>query len=201
MSEIAKKAKNLLEQSHVMPTGDFAKMAIRCVADLLAELERVEKERNDSMREASRLAISLYKTYYTQDSPNWGLCDTPAGVITQIDNMITGIADGEKEKFATICKICVSRAIKRIDESVGVKVALKNRINELVSENERLKEFESCTQSAAMKIRKQAAKECVDEMEGYPTTVSVHVTSHDAKIATQTKNELIYIVKDYFKIN
>ena len=45
--------------------------------------------------EAESLATSIWEQYYKEDSPDWGLCDSVAGVITQIDNMVSGM---EKSK-------------------------------------------------------------------------------------------------------
>lgn len=76
-------------------------------------------------------------------------------------------------------------------------VRLKQRIAELEAENERMKADLSGS-FFVEQIRQKAAMDCVDEMEGYPTSVSVHVTAHDAKIATATKLELIAAVKAKF---
>ena len=40
--------------------------------------------------EADSLATSMHKRHYS-DVTQWGLCDTPAAVITQIDNMVAGL--------------------------------------------------------------------------------------------------------------
>ena len=37
------------------------------------------------------LALILWREYYKNDSPNFELCDTAAGIVTQIDNMVTGL--------------------------------------------------------------------------------------------------------------
>jgi len=48
-------------------------------------------------REAANLANSLFKKHFSQDEHYasgrvvWGLCDTTAGVISQIDNMVCGL--------------------------------------------------------------------------------------------------------------
>lgn len=106
-------------------------------------IAELEAENTSAMREASSLAKCLYKKYYAEESPDFRLCDTPAGVMTQIDNMITGTPDIE---------------------------------------------------------RKQAARDCVEEMESYPTSVSVHATAHDAKVASATKQALVEVVKVKFNL-
>jgi hypothetical protein len=56
----------------------------------IAELEQVIE--ND-YRESSTYALSIYNNYYKQrpDAVTFELCDTSAGVVTQIDNMVTGV--------------------------------------------------------------------------------------------------------------
>ena len=53
-------------------------------------ISELEAARN----EAAMLATALWKQYYKDEAPDWGLCDTPAGIITQIDNMTTGLVKG-----------------------------------------------------------------------------------------------------------
>lgn len=59
------------------------------------ELNAIDlKEQLDAAtREASTLALYLWQSYYTEESPEFSLCDTPAGIITQIDNMLAGIEE------------------------------------------------------------------------------------------------------------
>jgi hypothetical protein len=45
----------------------------------------------EAKREAESLAMSLWKKFYQEDSPNFELCDSVAGVISQIDNMTCGL--------------------------------------------------------------------------------------------------------------
>ena len=45
----------------------------------------------DAKREAESLAMALWRKWYKDDSPNFELCDSVAGVITQINNMTTGL--------------------------------------------------------------------------------------------------------------
>ena len=47
--------------------------------------------------ELKRLAIHLWKTYYQKESPEWEVLDTSIGVITQIDNMLTGLTKATEE--------------------------------------------------------------------------------------------------------
>jgi len=40
---------------------------------------------------AKNLAIYLWETHYKTDTPEWEPCEDLMGVLTQIDNMITGL--------------------------------------------------------------------------------------------------------------
>lgn len=52
-----------------------------------------EEQLSDAKREADSLALSMYKHNYAikPDAVPFELCDTVAGVVTQIDNMYTGV--------------------------------------------------------------------------------------------------------------
>lgn len=45
----------------------------------------------DELGYATRLAESLWRQYYKADAPDWQPLDTVAGVLTQIDNMVSGM--------------------------------------------------------------------------------------------------------------
>ena len=44
-----------------------------------------------AMIEAKSLAMSLWSKYYKEESPDFYLCDSVAGIISQIDNMTAGL--------------------------------------------------------------------------------------------------------------
>ena len=58
---------------------------------------QADKEMQLAMQEASSLAQSIFKRHYSDDehyasgSVVWGLCDSLRGVISQIDNMTSGL--------------------------------------------------------------------------------------------------------------
>jgi len=58
--------------------------------ELLARPETTQ-DRDLAYIEASSLALSLHKKFYAEESPNFGLCDSTAGIITQINNMTCGL--------------------------------------------------------------------------------------------------------------
>ena len=61
-------------------------------ASRVQEGEKAIKELADAKREAESLALSLWANHYMQESPDFELCDSVAGVISQIDNMTTGLS-------------------------------------------------------------------------------------------------------------
>jgi hypothetical protein len=69
----------------------------------------------DAKREADYLAITMWRRYYKDESPDFRLCDSVAGVITQIDNMSAGLGEKIEEQQTRIDNlekalwICVSK--------------------------------------------------------------------------------------------
>lgn len=61
------------------------------VESLSTMVELLKAERDAAMREASELAMSIWRTEFKKLSPDFDLCDSPAGVISQIDNMYAAI--------------------------------------------------------------------------------------------------------------
>lgn len=62
-------------------------------------------EHDAAMREASVLAMSIWRSEFRNESPEFGLCDSPAGVISQIDNMFTGVRQQRDALAAKLQKI------------------------------------------------------------------------------------------------
>ncbi len=60
--------------------------------------KRIQGELEEANREATVLAMFLYNTYYKSPDSVFELCDTPAGIITQIDNMVAGMGNNENTK-------------------------------------------------------------------------------------------------------
>lgn len=50
-----------------------------------------ENEISRAYNEAAQLAMFLWNKYYKADSPNFELCDSTQGIISQIDNMLSGL--------------------------------------------------------------------------------------------------------------
>lgn len=63
----------------------------------LAEINTLRSQLAEAQREAVTLAQYLYNACYSHEPDyasgkvKWEPCDTPAGVITQIDNMVAGV--------------------------------------------------------------------------------------------------------------
>lgn len=55
--------------------------------------EAAEKEVSSSMREASQLAMFLYRRFYREVSPDFELIEYPSGVLSQVDNMLAGVIE------------------------------------------------------------------------------------------------------------
>jgi len=54
-------------------------------------IKELEREQERAYDEASKLAMYIWSNHYRDESPDFELCDSTAGVISQIDNMITGL--------------------------------------------------------------------------------------------------------------
>lgn len=44
-----------------------------------------------ALKEASNLATHMWEKFYSEESPHFELCDSLSGIMTQIDNMVTGL--------------------------------------------------------------------------------------------------------------
>jgi hypothetical protein len=75
--------------------GGFLTLEPDEALSLLADREALKFNDRTAMREASDLAMWLFNTYYRDrpDQPAIKLLTDTAGVITQIDNMVSGMRD------------------------------------------------------------------------------------------------------------
>jgi BRCT domain type II-containing protein len=94
-----------------------------------SDIERIaglEKERDDTLVEASKLAMSIYNRCYRDksDAVSIDLLDSTLGVMTQIDNMVTGVLQ-ERDEFAQ----CLGSLVEAIENSSGYEpsVSVLNR--------------------------------------------------------------------------
>lgn len=94
----------LAERDSLQSRLSEANSAIKITADAYQGL-REERDRQldiliTASREAQTLALSLWNKHYKDESPNFQLCYTVAGVITQIDNMVAGVNEQLSEARA-----------------------------------------------------------------------------------------------------
>jgi len=76
-------------------------VCIQCNSREEAESIQTQLNRDwdaDAYGYAKRLADALYQKHYTQDSPEWKPLDTTLGVLTQIDNMASGLVKKPSEQ-------------------------------------------------------------------------------------------------------
>jgi hypothetical protein len=64
---------------------------------VIDRIEELESERSKAMGHALALATTLHRNFYKTQAPNWEPLEDVVGVITQIDNMIIGVADRVEE--------------------------------------------------------------------------------------------------------
>lgn len=213
MSEIRERAKEWVRDCGEETADEVLGVGITIC--LLAELERVEKER-DRLADDALTALS-------------GVVCTPIeGFVKVPYELKTGIMDLRKLKEAAEQRIAELEAenerLKRslvsltpggsefADNPDACVAYLKDRLNyprKIMSLQAEITRLNALLHKASQKsaeefaeyveeARMQAAKDCIDEMKGYPTTASVHVTSQDAKVARDTKQALIDAVKTRF---
>lgn len=77
----------------------------RLLAKERAKVDELTAENADSKREAESLAMALWRRHYQETSPDFELCDTTAGVITQIDNMTAGVIQNNENQCAVIISL------------------------------------------------------------------------------------------------
>jgi hypothetical protein len=88
---------------HAETLRAWASDAVDELRRLQADNERLRADQAQAMHEASSLAMSLFRKHYSSDpdyasgAVKFGLCDDLRGVISQIDNMSTGLARAELE--------------------------------------------------------------------------------------------------------
>ena len=79
---------SLVPEKYRTEHADIAWRAWQARAALAeSELAEVREQLRLAMDEASTLAMSMWKTFYKDSAPEFELCDNPASIISQIDNM------------------------------------------------------------------------------------------------------------------
>ena len=67
-----------------------------------AERDTLAAQLDGAMQEASSLAMSIWKSEFSKEAPEFELCDSARGVVTQIDNMFAGIRNQRDELAAQV---------------------------------------------------------------------------------------------------
>jgi prefoldin subunit 5 len=79
------------------------------ISDLVERLrdriEELESEQSKAMGHTLALATTLHRNFYKTQAPNWEPLEDVVGVITQIDNMIIGVADRIEELEAVLQEV------------------------------------------------------------------------------------------------
>ena len=80
----------------------------RPICDLRDDLKKVTLYENKfdnklAFEEASNLARALHKKFYKDINPNFELCDSTAGIISQIDNMVCTLVEAQPEREPMAC--------------------------------------------------------------------------------------------------
>jgi hypothetical protein len=83
---------NGVELSKIYDCEDFNDvLQVERSLDDINEIIELKQEQAIAYEEATSLATALFNKYYKHESPNFELLDTTQGVISQIDNMSTGL--------------------------------------------------------------------------------------------------------------
>ena len=70
----------------------------------IEERQSLLSELNVAKAEAETLCMAIYRRKYKTTSPDFELCDSVAGVISQIDNMVGGLFDENASLKAELAK-------------------------------------------------------------------------------------------------
>jgi len=70
----------------------------------MSETEQTWTDLGSAKTEADTLCMAIYRRKYKTTSPDFELCDSIAGVISQIDNMIGGLFDENASLKAELAK-------------------------------------------------------------------------------------------------
>jgi len=103
-------------------------------------LDRLEAADN----EASTLALSLWRRHYKKDSPVFELCDSVAGIISQIDNMSAGISNSLE---AAESKVNHLRKVRAMHFGLKLKAEAK-----LEAANAEIREFQEALDEQAKEL-------------------------------------------------
>lgn len=162
-----------LRCSEIAEQAKSKRMGIPSRLDMLAE-------RDAAMREASELAMCIWRSEFRNESPEFELCDSPAGVISQIDNMFAGIRQQRdalaaqvaayKERSSELYKLCD----ELIDHLRYNKAERDEVLNEFWNKQEAIKHVPSDPLQCLAEIKAEAGRagyhEALQEHSGATTS-------------------------------
>ena len=88
-------AARLCGKKHPRDNGIISEHEI--IPKLTQERDEAREKLAEAKREAENLARSIYRTEYSDNDTGWGLLESVAGVISQIDNMYAGVREQRDE--------------------------------------------------------------------------------------------------------
>ena len=92
--------------------SEALKDKVEALSDMV---DALKAERDAAMREASELAMCIWRTEFQKLSPDFELCDSPAGVISQIDHMYAAMRS-ERDMMAATLERIARYPTTRVDE-------------------------------------------------------------------------------------
>ncbi len=101
------------------------------------------KDLNLAKLEAESLAMALWNQHYKKDSPNFELCDSVAGVITQINNMTAGLTSTLQSQINKAVREALDEASTKLETCTYSFEGRKTMRTIINSIKERYKDGES----------------------------------------------------------
>ena len=109
---------------------------------------------------AKRLATSLWQRYYRGDAPQWEPCEDLMGLLSQIDNMVSGLTRAAQQPAAKDAEIEALRdRAERLAEALrGIETKLVHSMDHARSSLERKRAMSECVDSARAALEQEAGR-------------------------------------------
>jgi hypothetical protein len=104
----------------------------------MSETEQTGIDLGSAKTEAEALCMAIYRRKYKTTSPDFELCDSIAGVISQIDNMIGGLFDENASLKAELAKHQESEFHPDWSLLEATRAVVKEQAAEILKLNEKL---------------------------------------------------------------
>ena len=89
-------------------------------------IAKLQAENADANREAVSLAMWLFDRYYADKGPQLVLCDTTAGILSQVDNMLAGLAQQHEALRQALTSITEMLDAYGVEHARGIARAALN---------------------------------------------------------------------------